>query len=165
MNVKTTVVYYSMSGNTKMTAEKIADTLSAALTEIRPVKEYPSKGFRKFIWGGKSAVMGEKPELEPYGFDTDSEQVILGSPVWASNIAPPLRTFISENGEALKNKRVAVFLCYSGGGADKALSKLKAALGTEGFEAQLALIDPKDRPSPDNDRMISEFCGKLSGDT
>ena len=162
--MKTTVVYYSMSGNTKMTAEKIADKLSAALTEIRPVKEYPSEGFRKFIWGGKSAVMGEKPELEPYGFDTDCELIILGSPVWASNIAPPLRTFISENGEALKNKRIAVFLCYSGGGADKALSKLKAALGTEGFEAQLALIDPKDRPSHDNDRMISEFCGKLSGD-
>lgn len=161
--MKTTVVYYSMSGNTKMTAEKIADKLSAALTEIRPVKEYPSKGFRKFIWGGKSAVMGEKPALEPYGFDADSELIILGSPVWASNITPPLRTFISENSEALKNKRIAVFLCYSGGGADKALAKLKAALG-KGFEAELVLIDPKDRPSPDNDRMISEFCGKLSGD-
>ena len=99
--MKTAIVYYSMSGNTDMVARKTAEELGGSLTELRPVKEYPSKGFRKFIRGGKSAVMGEKPALEPYTFDDSSDLVIIGSPVWAGNIAPPLRTFITEAERAL----------------------------------------------------------------
>ena len=30
------------------------------------MKAYPTKGFRKFLWGGKSAVMAEKPKLLPF---------------------------------------------------------------------------------------------------
>ena len=63
--MKTAIVFYSMSGNTAMTAEKLAEALSADLIEIRPQHAYPDKGFRKFLWGGKSAVMAETPELEP----------------------------------------------------------------------------------------------------
>ena len=57
--MKTAVVYYSMSGNTKLIAEKIAGDLNADLIEIFPENSYPDKGFRKYFWGGKSAVMGE----------------------------------------------------------------------------------------------------------
>ena len=42
--MKTAIVYYSMSGNTKAVAEKISDKLGAETIEIRPVKEYPSEG-------------------------------------------------------------------------------------------------------------------------
>ena len=150
-----------MSGNTRMTAEKIADKLSADLIEIQPEKEYPSKGFRKFIWGGKSAVMGDKPMLQPYSFDGSYDRVIFGSPVWASSFAPPIRSFIEENREALKGKRIGVFFCFSGGGADKAAEKLKKFLDIGSFEAELILIDPKDKPSADNDKKLADFCEKI----
>ncbi|MDO5390117.1 MAG: hypothetical protein Q4F24_03355 [Eubacteriales bacterium] len=32
-------------------------------------KAYPDKGAKRFIWGGMSAVMGEKPALHPYEFN------------------------------------------------------------------------------------------------
>ena len=66
--MKELVVYYSMSGNTEDTAKKIASIRRADLLRIDPVRAYPDKGFRKFFWGGKSAVMAEKPELESYFF-------------------------------------------------------------------------------------------------
>ena len=50
--MKTAVVYYSMSGNTELAAERIAAVLGADLIRLTPVKAYPDKGFRKFFWGG-----------------------------------------------------------------------------------------------------------------
>lgn len=159
--MKTTIVYYSMSGNTHQTALKIAEELGADTVRLEPVKQYPDKGMRKFIWGGMKTVMGEKPKLQPYSFDNSCDRVIIGSPVWASNIAPPLRTFISENRDALRGKSIALFLCFSGGGDDKAAEKLRQLLEIEGFEAQISLIDPVDKPSQENEKKIKCFCEKL----
>ena len=159
--MKTAVIYYSMSGNTKMTAEAVAKALGAELIQIEPVKEFPSEGARKFIWGGMKAVMGNKPKLQPYTFDESYDRVIIGTPVWASNIAPPIRSFIAENRDKIKDKSVAAFVCYAGGGADKALMKLRQFLGVDSLEAELILIDPKDKPTPENDEMIKAFCEKM----
>ena len=161
--MKTAIVYYSMSGNCKYTAEKIAASLDADLIRLEPEKSYPDSGFRKFLWGGKSAVMGETPALKPYTFQEEKYgQVIFGFPVWASNPTPPIRTFIRDNRDAFKGKRIAAFTCYSGGGADKALAKLKNLLGTDSLEAELILIDPKEKPNSENETAIKNFCEKLA---
>lgn len=160
--MKTAIVFYSMGGNTKYAAEEIAAQLGADIVEISPEKAFPDKGFKKFFWGGKSAVMGDKPELMPYDFNAaDYDCVILGTPVWASSFAPPMRTFIEENRASLQVKSLAVFTCFSGGGADKAIEKLRKFIDIEAFEAELILIDPKDKPSDGNAAKISDFCQKL----
>lgn len=161
MNMKTAIVYYSMSGNTKMAAEKIANEISADPIEIKPVKDYPDKGARKFLWGGMKAVMGEKPKLQPYDFDGSYDRIILATPVWASSFTPPIRTFITENRDVLKGRRFAVCVCYAGGGADKAIEKLRQFLDIERFDAQLILVDPKDQPTQENEEKIQDFCEKL----
>ena len=153
--MKTAIVFYSMSGNVRWTAEKIAEMTDGDLIELKCVREFPDKGFRKFFWGGKSAVMKEKPELQPYSFDGNKyDHIILGSPVWASNIAPPLRTFISENGNLLKNKTVSAFVCMSGAGGKKALEKLSDLIS---LKKTMILIDPKDRQKAENEEKIREF--------
>lgn len=161
--MKTAVVYYSMEGNTEYAAKKIAEQLQADLIRIEPQKAYPSTGIRKFIWGGKSAVMGDKPKLLPYEFDSGKyDRIIIGTPVWASSFAPPIRSFIAENKDKLKGKGFAVLTCFSGGGAEKAIEKLKHYLDIQSFDAELILIDPKDKPSEDNEKKISGFCSLLS---
>lgn len=161
--MRTMVVYYSLEGNTGYAAEQIAAILDADVLRIHPKKEYPSGGFRKFVWGGKSAVMAETPALEPYEFDGSAyDRVVFGFPVWAGNVTPPIRTFVKEND--LQGKRVAVFACQSGNGAEKAFQKLKDALGVDGFEAELVLIDPKDKPSAENAQKIAAFCAQLNGE-
>ena len=47
----------------KYVAEKIAERMGADIIPIEPVKAYPDKGAVKFFWGGKSAVMGENPDI------------------------------------------------------------------------------------------------------
>lgn len=163
--MKTAIVYYSMLGNTEYVAEQIksclGDTKDMDVIQIEPQKAYPDKGAMKFFWGGKSAVMGEKPKLVPYKFDVGNyDRIILGTPVWASNFAPPLRTFLHENPDISK-KEIAVFACCSGDGK-KAIDRLKKYLGIDGFKAEMILIDPKDKPDTKNLNIIKEFCEKIS---
>ena len=160
----TAIVFYSMSGNTKYVADKIAERIEADIIRIDPVKAYPDKGAKKFIWGGKSAVMGEKPALHSYEFNVEKyDRIILGTPVWASNFAPPIRTFIKENPN-IHGKKLAVFTCFSGGGADKAIEKMKKYIGIEKFEAELVLIDPKENVKVEDDEKIDVFCQRLKKD-
>ncbi len=160
--MKTLIVYYSLEGNTDWAARRIADILGADTLRVYPVKAYPDKGFAKFFWGGKSAVMAETPALEAYAAPLEAYgRVIFGFPVWAGNMAPPIRSFVREND--LSGKRIAAFACQSGAGAEKAFEKLTACLGIGALEARLALIDPKDKPSPENDRKIRAFCDALGG--
>ena len=162
MDMKTLIVYYSLEGNTEYAAKKIAAALKADILRIEPVKAYPAGGFRKFLYGGKSAVMAETPALQPCGFDAGSyDRVILGFPVWAGNVAPPIRTFIMDHD--LRGKRIAAFACESGSGAGRAFGRLKTALRISALEAELVLIDPKARPSAENERRIRAFCAGLTG--
>ena len=161
--MRTLIVFYSLEGNTAFTAEKLGGLLGAELLRLEPEKEYPSSGMKKFFWGGKSAVMGEEPSLKPYVFKgEDWDRVIIGFPVWASTVAPPIRTFVKAHGGELAGRSVAVFACQSGSGAEKAFKKLAALLGRESFEAELVLIDPKAKPSASNEEKLAAFCRNLS---
>ena len=82
--MKTAIVFYSMNGNVRMVAEKVAAGTGADLIELIPKKAYPDKGMKKFMWGGAAVTFKAKPDLEPYAFNKDEyDMVILGSPVWA----------------------------------------------------------------------------------
>lgn len=160
--MKSVVIYYSMSGNTEYVAKCIQDKINADLIRIEPKKEYPNKGFKKFFWGGKSAIMGDTPELEEYEFDADKyDCIIFGTPVWASTFTPPIRSFISKNKEKLEGKKIAAYTCYSGSGAENAIEKLRKYLEIDELEAELFLIDPKDKKSDEKDNQIEEFCENL----
>ena len=159
--MKTAILYYSMLGNTAYTAEKMADQLGADLIPLVPKKAFPDSGFKKFFWGGKSALMGEKPELENDRFDLAAyDLVILGGPVWAGTFAPPLRTFIDTHREELLSKHLAVFFCCSGG-PGKVLEKFRSFLNGTQPEQELILIDPKDKPTLDSEEKIRAFCSAL----
>lgn len=158
--MKTIVVYYSMEGNTEFVAQSIAEAIGADTLRIYPKKGYPTAGARKFIWGGASAVMAKTPALEPYDFDaTAYDRVIIGFPVWAGTFTPPIRTFVKEND--LSGARVAAFACQAGSGGEKALAKLRELVGVDAFEAEMVLVDPKNKPNEKNADAIAQFCANL----
>ena len=160
--MKTLIVYYSLEGNTAHIAEKLAARLGADTLRLIPRKAYKDKGLSKFLWGGKSALMAEQPELEPYEADPAAyERIIFGFPVWASHVTPPIRSFISENQRALKGLHFSAFACESGMGGEKALKNLADCLGIPALENTVILIDPLKRPKPENDAKLEEFCRML----
>jgi flavodoxin len=158
MNVA--VVYYSLEGNTKYAAEKIAGELHADLIPLKPVREYPRGKFSKYFWAGKSATFREKPKLEANRFDAGKyDLVILGTPIWAGTFAPPLRTFVRNN--RLAGKKAALFACCSGGSAEKCFEQLKKELPDCTVLSTLRLVYPTGSGKREEVGEILDFCAKL----
>lgn len=161
--MKSLVVYYSLEGNTKYVAEEIAKQTGADILSLEPKKSYPTGATTKYIFGGRSAIMGDCPELKPYHIQLEEyNQIIFGTPVWASTFTPPLRTFIKQ--ENLAGKKIAIFACSAGGKAEKCMEKLEKELSIERTAniPKLSLIEPDKNRTEENQKKISAFCKALS---
>jgi len=105
------VVCFSLTGNTRLIAKTIAKEIGADFTELVPVQQYPLRGAWLYIKGGKEAVFKSEPELERGLVDyAYYDVIVVGTPVWAGSMAPPIRTFLKS--EAVKGKLVHVFCTY-----------------------------------------------------
>jgi len=158
MSGRILVVYYSFEGNTRYIAQAIAGELGADLQELKPVKDLKSKGFSKYIWGGRQVMTKKQPELvpverNPEGYDT----IFLGSPVWVYTYAPALRSFLAKH--PLKSKRIGIFLCHGGGPKD-AMAKTEAALSGNRIIGRLELENVLDEEPEEKKKEALEWARK-----
>ena len=121
--MKCAVVYFSWSpdGNTRFAAETIAKKAGAALFEIKAETPYNSD-FNKCCDEAKPECYGKKLRaIKPIeGLDLAKyDLVFVGSPNWWGTMAPPVRTWVSQNKEALKGKKVCLFQTHGGGGMQR----------------------------------------------
>lgn len=93
--MKKLVVYYSIGGNTRAVAKRIARTLRADIAEIRTVNAYPDDYDVLVSLGKKEVESGYIPQILPLSADlTQYETVIIGTPVWWYTYAPAVKTFM-----------------------------------------------------------------------
>lgn len=158
--MKAIVIYYSLEGNTKYVADKIAKIMKADVLRLKPVKPYPTGAFSKYFWGGRSVIFGHKPQLMPYDFNKeDYDIVIIGSPVWAGSFTPPVKSFFNE--QDIKGRKVGFFACSAGGHAEGCLKKMKEAAGITEEVPTLSLIDPAKKLAEEDVKGIEAFCSQL----
>ena len=111
--MKKLVVFYSLSGNTRAVARRIARALRADLLEIRTVKTYPDDYDVLLSLGEKEVKAGYMPQLEPLPIDANKyETILLGTPVWWSSFAPAVKKFLSLI--KWKGKKVFPFATHGG---------------------------------------------------
>jgi flavodoxin len=151
---KILVVYYSLTGNTKLIAETIAESINVDILELKPVKELNAESGMKYFWGGFQATMKKKPKLK--GFDLNPlnyDLIILGTPVWAWTFSPPIRSFLSNYD--LKEKNVALFTCSAGTG-ERAMSRFKDALKEAKITSNISFQEPlKNEPQLAKEKAIN----------
>ena len=116
--MKTAVVYFSWSGNTRFAAETIAKKAGADLFEIKAETPYNSN-YGKCCDEAKPECYGKK--LRPIkaidGLDISKyDMIFVGSPNWWGTLAPPVRTWLTQNAAALKGKTMCLFQTHGGGG-------------------------------------------------
>ncbi len=140
--MKSIVMFYSLEGNTKLIADMIAKETDSVTLELKPEKDIPKGGFKKFLWGGKSVMFKEKPKLLNAIPDLEQyDTIFIGTPIWASSFAPPINTLISNI--SIKNKKLALFACNAGGGAVKCFDKLKNLLPDNTVIGTIDFVDPQ----------------------
>lgn len=139
--MKKIVIFYSLDGNTRFIAERIAQAIGAELLELKLKRPFKAKGFFKYFFGGFSAVRKTTPELLPLEkHPEDYDFLVLGTPVWASRFAPALRTFLAQH--PLKGKKIALFSCAGGGDPGSTFEEFHQILKDNEIVGELALKDP-----------------------
>ena len=119
--MNTAVIYFSWSGNTRFAAETIAKKTGADLFEIKAETSYNSN-FNKCCDEAKPECYGKKQRaIKPIeGLDLAKyDAVFVGTPNWWGTMAPPVRTWATQNKDALKGKTVCLFQTHGGGGMQR----------------------------------------------
>lgn len=134
----TVIVYYSLDGNTKAAAEKLAAITGGDLIRLQPKKEPPKSGFGKMAVGGFQAVLQIDPKLPPVADKlTGYDNVIIAYPVWASTYPPAIGAFIDQGG--LLGKKVYLVATSASGNAAKSFSTAHRKLASVGIQDTLSL--------------------------
>ena len=129
--MKCAVVYFSWSGNTRFAAETISKKAGADLFEIKAEKPY-SSDFNKCCDEAKPECCGKTlRQIKPIeGLDLAKyDLVFVGSPNWWGTMAPPVRTWATQNKDALKGKKVCLFQTHGGGGMQRVGKEFAEVIG------------------------------------
>ena len=98
---KILVVYYSKTGNTERVAKDVASRLGADIEEI--VDRKKRGGIIGWIFGGRDAMRKSLTEIEIEKDPKNYDLVIVGTPTWAWNMTPAVRTYLQKVRDGLKN--------------------------------------------------------------
>lgn len=110
--MNTLVVFYSRTGTTKKLAENVAQALGCDLEEL--VDTQKRSGLGGWLRSGRQAMKDETTTLQPMKKDpAHYDLVIIGGPFWAGKMCVPVRAFMLQNKDKLKE---VAFFFTSGNG-------------------------------------------------
>jgi flavodoxin len=133
----TLVVYYSRRGHTRQVARLIAEQCGADIEEI--VDGVDRRGTLGYLRSLAEALLRLKVPIQPSRCaPREYDTVIIGTPVWAWQMASPVRAYLSRHRGRFR--RVALFCCHRGWGPGTVLQDA-AGLCARPAMATLALSD------------------------
>lgn len=123
--MKSLVVYYSMTGKTRLVAQVIAEAMNAKLVEIEERRPIP----RPFVYlsGGFAALTNRGSKINPTDVDVRQyDRIFIGSPIWNSRPTPAINSFIYQTD--LEGRSIIPFFTMRGDNSDNAVANITAKI-------------------------------------
>ena len=125
MQAKTLVVYYSYTHNVETIVGELTKLIDADVIRIEPAEkglDYAANGYA--IGSEQIQAIRNNPDdaasypaIDPVSVDLDDyDCVIIGAPLWWSNMASPLQTYLFENGKDMAGKHIGLIVSSSSSG-------------------------------------------------
>ncbi len=156
---KVLVVYYSRTGHTKKAAEEIARALNAGIEQLIDKKDRGGAG--GYIIAGKDAARENPAEIEPVRNDPSKyDLVVLGTPVWAWNMTPAIRAYVTAHGKTFRN--IAIFTFAGGTKSGRIVEKIETLAGKKAVASAGFLdSDLKEGNSARYEGKLKAFTARL----
>jgi flavodoxin len=123
--MKSLVIYYSLTGKTRLVAQTIAEALNARLAEITERRRTPWPFV--YMTGSFRAMTNMGSKINPVDVALKQyERIFIGSPIWASNPVPAVNAFIYQTN--FEGRSVVPFFTMGGDNSGKALVNVKAKI-------------------------------------
>lgn len=150
------IIYFSRTGRTRKVAKAIQEATGFDLEEIK--EKAGRVGTLGYLKSGMESTRRMLPQIIPLTHDPSLyDIVIIGTPIWASNMSSPIRAFITE----YKNKinKIAIFCTGDGVDPEKVFISISELLRKEPM-ATFGLVGPE-REDESASKKIQEFAAKL----
>ena len=123
--MKPLVVYYSLTGKTRLVAQVIAEALNATIVEIQERRPIPIPFV--YLGGGFRALTDRGSKINSVDIDLKQyERIFIGSPTWGSRPAPAINSFIYQTN--FEGRSVIPFFTMAGNNSEKALVNITAKI-------------------------------------
>jgi flavodoxin len=129
--MKTSIIYYSYSGNTRSVAENVHAACGGDLVEVKLTRDYSS--LSAYTLGCYRAMKNVCDPIEQKAIDVAAADIIvIGTPVWAGKATPAINAAVAAL-EGCRGKNAVIFAtCGKDGG--ETLPVIKNALETKGVK-------------------------------
>jgi flavodoxin len=141
--MRSVVIYYSYSGNTRKVTEALAEHLrqkgEAQVMELIALDES-----KNFFGQCRRAFRHQQAKLAPVNFDLSGfDLVCFGTPVWAFGSTPAMNAYLDKC-SGVEGKEIILFVtCGSGTGVGRCLEYMQGALAKKGAGLAKRMIIPQ----------------------
>ncbi|MBA7471130.1 flavodoxin [archaeon] len=155
--MKGLIVYFSRTGRTRRIAEAIQALTGFDMDEIKEAKG--RGGPIGWLKSGMESTRKMLPQIENLQHDQSSyDLVVIGTPIWASNMSSPVRAYVTKHGSEIK--KAALFCTGDGDEPEKAFAPITELLGNEPI-ATMGLIG-EEREGETATQRIQAFVANLA---
>ena len=111
--MKTLIVYYSYTGNTKKIANAIKNNLNCDILEVTPKIPFSNDYDEVIAEYQNNSIEDKSIEINDIGIDLkEYDKIIIGSPVWWYTICPVITSFLKKYD--LSGKKIYPFATNAG---------------------------------------------------
>ena len=141
-NAKTLVVYYSFTNNVHTIVSDLSTQIDADVIRIEPAEkgiDYAANGYaegRALI----SAILSNPddaasyPAIDPVEVNmADYDMVVVAAPLWWSQMAAPLQTFLFQHGKEMADKHIALIVSSASCGISSVVADAKRLIPEGNF--------------------------------
>lgn len=122
---KTLIVYYSYTNNVERIVNELRTQIEADVIEVEPAEkglDYAANNYA--IGSAQIAAIREKPDdaasypaIAPVNVDMSRySTIIIGAPLWWSNMAAPLQSFLFQYGKDMAGKNIGLIVSSASSG-------------------------------------------------
>ena len=125
VQAKTLLVYYSFTGNIEKAAVAVKDQTSTDVIQIQPAQKGLNYAANNYSLGSdlvdqirsKPNDASSYPAIDPVDVDFSKyDTVIIGTPLWWSNMAAPMQTFLFQHGGKMAGKNIGLIVSSASSG-------------------------------------------------
>lgn len=122
---KTLIVYFSWSGNTRAVANTIRELTGYDIVEIEVEEPYSSVYNEVTVRARQELDNDIRPALVTRIKNIDEyDTLIVGTPIWSSRLAPPVKSFLAMYD--LAGKKIAPFCTHGGSGTAQSVNNIRS---------------------------------------
>lgn len=125
MEAKTLVVYYSYTNNVNRIVTGLTCQIEADVVRIEPAEKGLDYAANNYAIGSAQIAAirsnpndaASYPAIDPVNVNiADYDCIIIGAPLWWSNMAAPLQTFLFEHGAEMAGKHIGLIVSSASSG-------------------------------------------------